>query len=295
MKNGLKGLLLLGCFLITSTLGYADTIYVVDTESNTVDEFDPSGNLSVFATAPLFHPEGAAFDSNGNLYVANPGMGPGTIEKYDPNGNGSVFASTGLGIPTGVAFYNGYLYVANLGPGGGFIERYNSAGQGSVFVSTGLDHPQELAFDANGNLYVANSVSNSIVKIDQNGNESIFASGLSDPTGLAFDASGDLYVANSSGYGNIERFTPNGVGSVFANPYGASPFGLAFNSNGNLYAANWGNGSIEKFDQNGNPSVFATGLTDPMFIAVQVPEPSSLLLTTVGLLSLWVCAKQRRR
>jgi hypothetical protein len=57
-----------------------------------------------------------------------------------------------------------------------------------------------------------------IYKITSSGDVSVFAdasSGLSGPIGLAFDASGTLYAANYV-VGNILKFTPGGVGSVYA-------------------------------------------------------------------------------
>src|SRR5215467_12246859 len=85
--------------------------------------------------------------------------------------------------------------------------------------------------------------------------------GLSLPNGLAFDASGNLYVANY-GDNTIEKFTPDGVGSVFANTGLNGPWGLVFDKAGNLYAANyWGN-SVSKITPAGVVSTFfSTGLT----------------------------------
>ena len=71
------------------------------------------------------------------------------------------------------------------------------AGAVSTFVSSGLDDPYGLAFDAAGNLYVANYGNNTISKVTPAGAVSTFvSSGLDDPDGLAFDAAGNLYVAN---------------------------------------------------------------------------------------------------
>jgi hypothetical protein len=77
---------------------------------------------------------------------------------------------------------------------------------------------------------------------------------------------GDLYVTNS-GNNTIEKFTPGGVGSVFATGLG-SPTGLAFDSAGNLFVASGGNNTIEKFTPEGLGSVFAsTGLNEPFGLA----------------------------
>ena len=94
--------------------------------------------------------------------------------------------------------------------------RFTPSGVGSVFATTGLNQPWGLAFDGQGNLYVANAGDNTIDRFTPGGVESVFAStGLSTPKGLAFDSQGDLFVAN---YGNstIEEFTANGTGSLFA-------------------------------------------------------------------------------
>ena len=89
----------------------------------------------------------------------------------------------------------------------------------------------------------------------------------------------------ANGYGTIEKFGTNGVGSVFAAGLN-NPIGLAFDSSGNLFVACAGSGTIEEFDTNGVGTTFASGLNSPNFIAIQVPEPAtwSLLALSVGVL-----------
>jgi hypothetical protein len=67
-------------------------------------KFSTNGTSSVFATATngLSGPRGLAFDSAGNLYVAN--SLAGSILKFTPDGTSSVFAS-GLRSPTSTAIY----------------------------------------------------------------------------------------------------------------------------------------------------------------------------------------------
>ena len=65
------------------------------------------------------------------------------------------------------------------------IEKFTPSGVGTVFASVGLNIPGELAFDAAGNLYVANLGNNTIEKFTPGGVGSVFAStGLSMPSGL---------------------------------------------------------------------------------------------------------------
>ena len=95
---------------------------------NTIVKFTTNGVRSTFAVAGtgLSGPQGLAFDSAGNLYVAN--SLNGTIEKFAPNGTGSVFAS-GLNSPSSIAIFPGLkvwsatpikLNNPTILPGGGF-------------------------------------------------------------------------------------------------------------------------------------------------------------------------------
>ena len=65
----------------------------------------------------------------------------------------------------------------------------------STFAS-GFNGPVGLAFDAAGNLYVANYGNSTVSEVTPAGLVSTFASGFEQPYGLAFDAAGNLYVAN---------------------------------------------------------------------------------------------------
>jgi DNA-binding beta-propeller fold protein YncE len=190
----------------------------------------------------LSEPKGLAFDSSGNLFVAN--FGNSTIEEFNSSGHGTVFASSGLSNPYGIAFdpINGDLFVGN---NNGTIEKFNpnSNGHGTLFAS-GLGEAVGLAFDSSGNLYAADYVNCTIDKFSPSGHETVFANlcAGNNPLGLAFDSSGNLYVSLAEGA--IEEFNPNGCGSIFAT---------------NLCT----------------PWFFATQTTP-------VPEPSSLALVALG-------------
>ena len=160
----------------------ADTLYVSNWSGNTIEEFTADGVGSVFASAELSNPNGLAFDSTGNLYVAN---GDSTIKKFTTAGVGSVFASIGSGGQRGLAFDTaGNLYFANFN--NNTIEKFTTAGDGSVFASTGLNNPAGLAFDSAGNLYAANYGNNTIQKFTMAGVGSRFANtGLSFPSFIA--------------------------------------------------------------------------------------------------------------
>jgi sugar lactone lactonase YvrE len=168
---------------------------------------------------------------------------------------------------------------------GGVVE-FGASGGVTGFGDSNPDAPRGLAFDSQGNLYVAGA--DNIMKFTPSGVGSVFATtGVNQPWGLAFDSQGNLYVANA-GDNTIERFTPGGVGSVFATTGLDVPKGLAFDSQGNLYVANYGNSTIEEFSANGTPSLLATlNATEgaPVYLAIgasAVPEPSSLITFAIG-------------
>src|SRR5262249_37441611 len=91
------------------------------------------------------------------------------------------------------------------------------------------------------------------------------------PTGLVFDNAGNLYVSsdNPSAY-SIQKFAPDGTGSVFATSGLSEPHALVFDAAGNLYVANQANDTIEKFTPDGVGTVFADaadGLVSPIDLA----------------------------
>src|SRR6266481_3616372 len=146
------------------------------------------------------------------------------------------------------------------------IEVFSLAGSDLGTFGTPVK-PTGLAFDNAGNLYVSSDDGPnrvySLLKFAPDGSFSVFAnSGLASPHALVFDRAGNLYVANNFG-NTIEKFTPDGVGTVFANANDglAGPLDLAWDTEGNLYVSNaYGGstrtGSILKFTPDGVGSVF---------------------------------------
>jgi sugar lactone lactonase YvrE len=127
---------------------------------------------------------------------------------------------------------------------------------GTVFTTNGVgDYPAQLAFDASGNLYVADRDNNRIDKYTPSGGFSIFATTI-EPTGVAVDSSGNVFAGND--LGNIMKYTPAGAGSTFATGIAPNPT-LAFASNGDLFVGDQ-SGTIYDFSAGGSRSTFATGL-----------------------------------
>lgn len=155
------------------------------------------------------------FDSHGNLWVSS-------------QGNQSVFE-----------------YAGDFFQQGGSITP-------SLVLTVGLNDPNGLAFDLNGNLYVANAGSNDIAVFAQpiSNQQPFFLNGVKNPGGITFDSHGNLFAASNNGAkGSIVKYFKDHLrsgdkpGVVDATGINANPFGsdLAFDAAGNLYDGDCGN------------------------------------------------------
>ena len=127
-------------------------LYVSNNNTQQVTEFTSSGTFVKQISTTFNNNQGLAFDSSGNLYVAESGQN--IVQKITPTGSRSTFAS-GLSTPQGLAFdSSGNLYVAN--GASNTIVKVTPGGSSSVFATdAALGHSSRgLAFDSSGNLYV---------------------------------------------------------------------------------------------------------------------------------------------
>jgi sugar lactone lactonase YvrE len=185
------------------------------------------------------------------------------------------------------------LYASDIGFGA--IQRIT--GDGAITFSPphypwwigGLTNPGGLAFDQSGILYVG--LDGKIEKFSQTGTDlGLFAN--IGAGALAFDRAGDLYAVTGST--TIMKFTPDGVGSVFAdaNDGLTGATALAFDSAENLYVSNYGSSLAErrviKLSPDGIGSVFASGgLGAPHGIAVDRADNVYLLDSPASTPSIW--------
>jgi sugar lactone lactonase YvrE len=172
-------------------------LYVSSRYDGAVYRVAPNGTLSTYAEG-MGVATGIAFDKAGNLYV---GDRSGTIWRIAPDRQIFVFAT----LEPSIAAYHlafapdGTLYVT--GPTQSSYDAVYSVdphGTVSVFYR-GLGRPQGLAFDAQGNLYVAASLGGKrgIVQItpDKHARLVIAGHGL---VGLAFTRSGGAVLVTTN-------------------------------------------------------------------------------------------------
>jgi len=206
------------------------------------------------ATAEFNYPSGVAVDSDGNVYVAD--KQNNKIRKVDTAGVVSSYVGTGL-------------------PG--------STDGASVVAKFKL--PSDVALDAAGNLYVADTGNHKIRKITPEGTVSTLAgsgsagsqdgtgtsASFSSPGGLCLDTSGNIYVADT-GNNLIRKVSPAGAVTTIAGsgtpgfadgPHNTAQFNqpadVAVDASGAIYVADNGNCRVRKIVGENVSTVAGTG------------------------------------
>ena len=169
----------------------------------------------------------------------------------------------------------------------GMMTRYAGSGEsgfsgdGGPAIKANFKTPAGLAFDPEGNLYIADRENHRIRKIDTSGNISTFAgigeagfSGddgpavkarLSLPSGVAIDKKGNLYISDRSNdrirvvdkKGVIRTYAGSGVAGFQGDAGPAlkaqldKPFGIALDEAENLYIADRNNNRVRKVSPEG--------------------------------------------
>jgi len=124
-----------------------------------------------------------------------------------------------MGIATGIAFDREQsLYV---GDRNGTIFKIARDQQVFVFATLDLSvSAYHLAFNSHGDLFVTGP-SDRVYKIDPNGTVSTFYRGLGRPQGMAFDVDGNLYLAASlAGTRGIVKITPDAKANLEVSGHG---------------------------------------------------------------------------
>ncbi len=208
--------------------------------------------------AKFDHPDVAKFDKAGNMYIADEHNH--VIRKINTSGIITTIAGTGYGAGTLSGGYTG-----DNGPA----------------TNAELSRPLDLAFDASGNMYIAELGNSAIRRISTSGIISTIAgigspgdSGdngpatiaqLYDPLGLVFDGLGNLYFSDN-GNQRIRKINTEGIittvagngtigfsGDGFPATNAQIRYGgyLAFGPSGELFIADYGNYRIRKINTTG--------------------------------------------
>ncbi len=253
--------------------------------------------------AYLNQPADIAFDGSGNLFFSD--NGNKRIRKIDVAGIISTVVGTGapgysgdggaataatINDPRGITIdASGNLYIAEAS--NHVIRKVNTSGiistvagnhtsgisgDGGAATAAQLNNPHDVAFDASGNMYIADRNNHRVRKVNTTGIISAYAgvgasgytgdgsqasaANLNSPMALFIDAYGNMYVGDG-GNNRVRKIKTSGIISTvagngsysFSGDGGTavsaalkSPSGMAKDATGNLYIADEGNHRIRK-------------------------------------------------
>ena len=210
-------------------LDKASNLYIADSKNNRVRIVSAAGIINTFAgtgqTSPggantfndgglatnalLRLPGGVAADTNGNVYIAD--TGDNLIRKVTTDGLINDIAGDSYGS-----------YLGDAGPA----------------LTAELHTPEDVAVDASGNVYIADSANAVIREITAStGIINYIAGNVSTTTGPTIGYSGDGAAANLAGL--------------------VTPFAVALDSSGEVFFVENGDSRIRKIDSKGNISTIA--------------------------------------
>jgi hypothetical protein len=294
-----------------------------------------SGDGGAATSAQLDIPGGVAIDNAGNIYIADRNnnrirkvtKSTGFISTIAGTGTAGFTGDGGLATAAEISAPNGGIAVdasGNIffGDGGNNRIRVISgstgiittivgngtagfSGDGGLATSAEINLPYGIAFDAAGNLYIADQNNNRIRKVTKstgiittvagNGTSGYTGDGgtatsaeLKQPAGVIVDAGGNIYISDTynmvirkvAAYnGNIYTIAGDGIqGSTGdgGQPTSAElnePLGLSLSPAGYLYIADWGNHKIRMITS----PLAVNELSDNSSIAVY-PNPATQLL-----------------
>jgi DNA-binding beta-propeller fold protein YncE len=197
------------------------------------------GSVSVLtqgATGLDFANAGAGTCTVGASY--NVGDSCSVSVTFTPSLAGARYGAVVLENHSGNVIATSYLQGTGIGPQVNFLPGTESAVTASVMAS-----PSGVAVDASGNVYIADSGNNRVLKETPSEGgyieSTVPTSTLAYPYGIAVDGSGNLYIAD---YGNnrVLKETPS-AGSYTESTVPTSPLsfpsGVAVDGSGNLYIA----------------------------------------------------------
>jgi sugar lactone lactonase YvrE len=243
----------------------AGDLYISDTANSRVREVDTAGTITTIAggatsgfsgdggpaaNALLYYPRGIAVDERSNVYIAD--SVNRRIRRIDASSTITTVAGDG-----------------NKG-----------AGDGGAATATRVS-PSSVGLDSHGNVFVADTLSERVVRIDAQGilttvagsgtggyagdNGPAIEAQLDTPSDLVIDGADNIFIADTDNHrirrvdanGNITTIAGNGTpaflgeGSPAIDAELSRPSGLALGSDGSVYIADTGNSRVRQIDPMG--------------------------------------------
>ena len=325
----------------------AGNLYIAESWDHHIRRVDTAGTIST--AAYVYGLRGIAVDRSGNLYFAMAGIlgNRHRIQRMDTSGIITTVAGVGemgysgdggpavkarLSYPNDVAVDGaGNLYIADSGnnrvrrvDASGIITTVAGSGEedyigdGGPAVEARLKGPEGVALDGSGNIYIAETLSHRVRRVDAAGTITTIAgigeSGyggdggpanqaqLYRPKDVTADSSGNLYIADA--YNNrIRRVDTSGIittvagsghrgfsgdGGPAVEAHLNRPFDVVVDGADNLYIADTSNHRIRRVDASGTITTIAGIGSEGLFgddgpaVEAELRAPSGVALDDPG-------------
>jgi DNA-binding beta-propeller fold protein YncE len=241
-------------------------LYVADPLQHKVFTFDFTTRV-LSKIESVGYPTSVALDDQENVYVTD-GVSKSVL-VFDRAGKQLREITDGTFVrPNGVAVdsKNDRVYVVDTGNSEAKeqnVKIFNRAGQrvGAIGGASGADfgqfsYPTFVTLDAQGNVYVSDTLNSRVQKFDAKGNfVTSFGKAGSNwgeferPKGVAVDTFGNVYVVDSS-WSNVQIFNPKGQILLFFGGRGPipgmmkNPLAIAIDKNNRIYVGDYLNHRI---------------------------------------------------
>jgi DNA-binding beta-propeller fold protein YncE len=212
-------------------------IYVCDTNA-TVVVFDLKRKVfeklsGAVGPGKLVQPTNISIEADGTKYVADPARGQVVVFDADDQ-YVKAYGEPGDWRPVDAVAFENRLYVADFS--NHVVKVFDKAG-GELVKTIGdkgetierLDRPTNLAFDAEGDLYVTDFARFQVVKFDRDGHyKSAFGKSgdgpghFARPKGIAVDRKGQLFAVDAS-FNNVQIFNKGGRVLLYFGQGGENP------------------------------------------------------------------------
>ena len=152
------------------------------------------------------------------------------------------------------------------------VEVYRALGRNRApiaIIKDGIHGPAGLAVDPGGDLYVANTTSNTVTEYRRTGSTPVatYSQGVLGPVAVAIDDAGTLYVANFDSFAqSVLEFAKGSTSpsTIISAPCGCYPIGLTVDSKANLFVA------YDNFFEQTVLYQYAQGSTYPVAVNLQL-------------------------
>lgn len=220
------------------------------------------------------NPESIVFDKTGNRYFIS-NKGGNTIVQLDSAGILTNFVVNGLNAPKGLLIVGDTLISVNNTA----VKGYKLSDTSLVLnVSiTGSSFMNDVTYDGKGNLYISDSSTDKIFKLNLADNTySTLISSNIDPNGLLYDeTTNSIIICSTGSNAKIQSYSlTNGTLSTLVTTSLSSLDGLAKDNCGNIYVSSWGQSGVYVFDSifQYPPVKISNGHNGPADISINIDE-----------------------